>query len=745
MAENESIQKWIGRNRPPRVQITYDVETYGAIRLKELPFVVGVLADLTGSSLKDAAPNPTKLKDRKFIEIDRDNFDEVLAGFLPTIKLTVPNLLAPAAPPAQVAAPPAPAKAADAKPADAKPADVKAADAPAPPAKTVVVPAPPAGGDAPKNAVVEVSFRHFDDFKPDRVIQTLQRDLKANGKALNKFNELCDLYSERQLLVDLLAKLDGNDVLAGDLKGLDKDKLKALPPAPEPVEGGAQPNPKFDYTPLDAVLTRSDNRLVRDAADEQQKAHAYNMVRQLILELNQVGRLDKAKFDKNPAGALQDCIGEVDDLLTLQSNEILHNEAFQALEATWRGLHYLAMKTETGPLLKIKVLNVSQAELIDDFDKAADKDQSALFKKIYEEEYGTFGGYPFSLLVGDYYFGRSPRDVKLLENLSKVAASAHAPMVTGASPMLFDWDSFTQLGEPRVLSKIFESSEMIPWNSYRDTEDSRYVALALPRFLLRLPYHHENSPIEGFPFDEDATGDLDQPTIPADVLERHPELYLWGNAAWALAERITHAFALYKWCAAIRGFEGGGLVEGLPIPTFKTDTGHTFMKCPTEVVITDRREKELDSLGFIALCYCKGKDYAAFFGGQMTQKPKTDYDLPDANSNARISAMLPYILAASRFAHYLKAIVREKVGSFYTSATLAEYLNRWIGNYVMGRDDAGQDLKAQYPLREARVDVTDVPGKPGAFKAVAFLRPHFQLEELTTSIRLVASLPPPAA
>ncbi|HSS79150.1 MAG TPA: type VI secretion system contractile sheath large subunit [Thermoanaerobaculia bacterium] len=518
-------------------------------------------------------------------------------------------------------------------------------------------------------------------------------------------------------------------MLADNLKGLvaDKDKLKALPPAPEPVADGAPQDSKFDYKPLDPVLANRDNRLVRQ---DQQKARAYNMVRQFVLELG--GRLHEDDLAKNPAGALQSCIGRVDKLLTAQSNEILHHPDFQTLEATWRGLRHLVMKTETGPLLKLKVLNVTKDELSDDFEKAADKDQSALFKKIYEEEYGTFGGYPFSLLVGDYYFGRSKPDVTLLENLSKVAASAHAPMVTGASSKLFDWDNFTQLGEPRDLSKIFESSEMIPWNSYRDTEDSRYVALALPRFLLRLPYHHEDSPIKGFPFDE--------------VVETAPpEHYLWGNAAWALAERITHAFALYKWCAAIRGFEGGGLVEGLPVPTFKTDAGHVVAKCPTEVVITDRREKELDTLGFIALCYCKGTDYAAFFGGQMTQKPKTDYDIPDANSNARISAMLPYILAASRFAHYLKAIVREKVGSFYTSATLAGYLNRWIGNYVLGRDDAGQDLKAQYPLREARVDVTDVPGKPGAFKAVAFLRPHFQLEELTTSIRLVASLPPPAA
>lgn len=679
MAETESIQKWIGRNRPPRVHITYDVETYGAIRLKELPFVVGILADLSGTGDRS-----TKLKDRKFIQIDRDNFDDVLAKSLPSLKLQVKNHLA-------------------------------------------------AAGDE-KPATLEVGFRCFDDFKPDRVIRTLQGDLKKDPNATGKLKELCDLYAGRQLLVDLLAKVDGNDALAAELAELakQKDALKALPlVSDEPKPDGAPPDPPAASEANKPVLALVDKAEVRLAREDAQKARAYNMVVQLVQQLSQ-GRLDEKELAKNPSGALQACIAKVDDLLTAQCNEVLHHPDFQRLEATWRGLHYLVKKTETGPLLKLKVLNVSKDELLDDFERASDKDQSALFKKIYEEEYGTFGGHPFSCLVGDYYFGRGIRDVTLLEKLSKVAASAHAPFLAGADPRLFDMDSFTQLGEPRDLSKIFESTEMVPWNSYRDTEDSRYVALALPRFLLRLPYHHEDAPVESFRFDENVDG-------------RTHEKYLWGNAAWALAERITHAFALYRWCAAIRGFEGGGVVEGLPVHTFKADSGDTVMKCPTEAAITDRREKELDNLGFITLCHCKGTDYAVFFGGQMTQRPKTGYDIPDANANARISAMLPYILAASRFAHYLKAIVRDKVGSFYTAGTLSEYLNRWIGNYILGRDDAGQDLKAQYPLREARVDVADVPGKPGAFKAVAFLRPHFQLEELTTSIRLVASLPPPAA
>jgi len=292
-------------------------------------------------------------------------------------------------------------------------------------------------------------------------------------------------------------------------------------------------------------------------------------------------------------------------------------------------------------------------------------------------------------------------------------------------------DSYTELANPRDLAKGFESTELIKWRSFRDTEDSRYVTLVLPHILLRLPYGPETLPVEEFNLAEDTDG-------------RDHRRYLWGNAAYAMTQRITNAFALYGWCAAIRGVEGGGVVAGLPTHTFKTDEGDVALKCPTEIAITDRREKELDSLGFVALCHCKGTDYAAFFGGQTTQKPKL-YDTDQANANARISARLPYILAASRFAHYLKVICRDKVGSFQTKETLATYLNRWINNYVLATDDAGQELKAQYPLREARIDVTDLPANPGAYRAVAFLRPHFQLEELTTSIRLVAELPPPAA
>ncbi|MFW6239533.1 MAG: type VI secretion system contractile sheath large subunit [Thermodesulfobacteriota bacterium] len=473
---------------------------------------------------------------------------------------------------------------------------------------------------------------------------------------------------------------------------------------------------------LDRIVTRGGM-----AHDDSQLPYARDLIGELGAQILDEGMTVKA----DTAAMINDRIAQIDELITRQLNEIMHNPAFQKLEASWRGLHYFVMNTETGPKLKLRLLNVTKQELLKDLEKAVEFDQSQLFKKVYEEEYGTFGGHPYSMLVGDFEFSRHPQDMALLEKISNVAAAAHAPFVSSASPKLFDMESFTQLGVPRDLSKIFESAELIKWRSFRESEDSRYVALTLPHILMRLPYGAETVPVEGLNFEEEVDGKVH-------------EKYLWGNAAYAMAQRITNAFALYNWCGAIRGVEGGGLVQGLPTHTFLTDEGDVALKCPTEIAITDRREKELNDLGFISLVHCKGTDYAAFFGGQTTQKAKK-YNTDEANANARISTVLPYILASSRFAHYIKAIMRDKIGSFMTADNVSSYLNKWIANYVLGKDDAGQTIKAQYPLREARIDVFEIPGKPGCYNAVAFLRPHFQLEELTTSIRLVAELPPPAA
>ncbi len=420
-------------------------------------------------------------------------------------------------------------------------------------------------------------------------------------------------------------------------------------------------------------------------------------------------------------------IAQIDHLISLQLNEILHHEEFQRLEATWRGLKYLLSQTETSVMLKIKVLNVSKKELLKDLQKAPEFDQSALFKKVYEEEYGVFGGAPFGALIGDYYFGRSGQDIELLEKVSQVAAAAHAPFVSAASPEMFNLESYTQLDAPRDLAKIFDTTEYAKWKSFRDSDDSRYVALTVPRMLLREPYGKATVPIEAFDYEEQVDG-------------TDHNKYLWGNAAYALGARVTQAFAKHGWCAMIRGVESGGLVEGLPVHNFRTDAGDVTMKCPTEVPITDRREKELADLGFAPLVHCKGTDKAAFFSVQSAQKPKV-YNTDAATANARISAQLPYIFAVSRFAHYLKAMMRDKIGGYMSRAEAESFLNNWISNYVVGNANASAEVKAKRPLSDARIDVMEIPGKPGAYRAVAFLRPHFQLDELTMSMRLVADLP----
>jgi type VI secretion system protein ImpC len=476
-------------------------------------------------------------------------------------------------------------------------------------------------------------------------------------------------------------------------------------------------------TLLERILT--EGKLARDPS---QVAYARDLVGEFV---HDVLAEEGGRVDADVVALIEARIAEIDELISDQLNEVLHSPELQAIEATWRGLHYLVMNTETGTQLKIRVLNVTRGELLKDLEKAVEFDQSVLFKKVYEEEYGTFGGHPYSVLIGDYAFGRHPQDILLLEKISQVAAAAHAPFIAAAHPLLFDMESFTELTVPRDLAKIFESLELIKWRSFRESEDSRYVSLCLPRWLVRLPYGAKTKPVEGVGFEEDTDG------------SDHAK-YLWGNPAYVMGVRITEAFAKHGWTAAIRGVEGGGKVEGLPAHTFRTDEGDIALKCPTEIAITDRREKELNDLGLITLVHCKSTDYAAFFGGQTTNKPKL-YNTAAANANARISAMLPYVLNASRFAHYIKVMMRDKIGSFMTKENVQIYLNTWLSDYILGKDDAGQSLKAKYPLREARVDVADVPGKPGVYTAVVFLRPHFQLEELTASIRLVAELPPPAA
>jgi type VI secretion system protein ImpC len=473
---------------------------------------------------------------------------------------------------------------------------------------------------------------------------------------------------------------------------------------------------------LDSII--NDSHMVRE---ESQRTWAKEIITEFAKEVME----GQIKVSKNTEAMINARIAELDRMISAQLNEIMHDEAFQKLEGSWRGLNYLVQQTETGERMKIKVMNVTKKELLKDMEKASEFDQSVIFKKVYEEEFGMFGGHSYGVILGDYEFGFAPQDMALLEKISGVAAAAHAPFISAVSPKMFNWESFTELGGPREIAKIFTSAEYTKWKSFRQSEDSRYVGLTLPRILMRLPYGSSTIPVEDFNFEEDVDG-------------TDHKKYLWGNAAFALATRMTDAFAKYGWCAAIRGVEGGGLVSGLPSHTFKTDEGEIALKCPTEIAITDRREKEFADMGFIPLVHCKGTDYAAFFSAQSTNKPKL-YDSDLANANARLSSQLQYIMAVSRFAHYLKAMMRDKIGSFMSRPQAERFLNNWISKYVVLDDHAGAEIKARHPLREARIEVSDIPGKPGAYKAVAFLRPHYQLDELTVSLRLVAELPPPAS
>ena len=629
-----SIQDKLLRVRPPRVKITYDVETGGAIEKREIPFIVGIFADLSGDLPDTDKPG---FKARSMIAIDRDNFDDLLKSSRPQVKLSAINNVMP-------------------------------------------------GAATPTLSGV-LDFEGLDDFDPTAIVK--------------KVDALKALYQARGGIRDLQARAECDDALNLALNGI--------------LDGTATAPAGLDPSLLDAFDAQVKQRLSDGKFDG--------------LAVN------GTPIDKTSAMVLIDqAVVQIDGILSAQLSLIMHAQNFKDLEATWRGLFYLVSRTETGSLLKLRVMNTTRKELFDDMNKAVEFDQSTIFKMIYEAEYGTYGGFPYSLLMGAYEFGPDNESIACLNKISEVAAAAHAPFISAANPAMFGLAGFDMLGKPRDLAKIFEGVNLVGWNEFRAREDSRYVSLVLPHVLLRLPYGEGGLTTSGMNFQEGVRAGADN-SLPPDRNN-----FLWGNGAFTLVERITNAFALYSWTAAIRGVEGGGLVSGLPLYAYETSAGSKELFCPTEVSITDRREKELNDLGFISLCHCKGAGKAAFFGGQTANLPKK-YITDEANANARVSAMLPYMLAASRFAHYIKVIMREKIGSFMTRGNVEAYLNTWISQYVLLDDNATQEVKATYPLRAALVQVTDVPGEPGVYQAVAFLQPHFQLEELTTSIRLVAKLP----
>ncbi|MFP4044332.1 MAG: type VI secretion system contractile sheath large subunit [Rhodosalinus sp.] len=421
---------------------------------------------------------------------------------------------------------------------------------------------------------------------------------------------------------------------------------------------------------------------------------------------------------------------EIDRKLSEQINQIIHHEEFQQLESAWRGLHHLVNNTETDEMLKIRVMNISKKELHKTLRKfkGAAWDQSPIFKKLYEEEYGQFGGEPYGCLVGDYYFNHSPPDVELLGEMSKIAAAAHAPFLAGADPALMQFESWQELTNPRDLTKIFQTPEYAQWRSLRESEDSKYVGLAMPRFLGRQPYGPDSNPVEEFAFVED-TGHAES------------EKFAWVNAAYGMATNITRAFKEYGWCSRIRGVESGGTVGNLPTHTFPTDDGGVDMKCPTEIAIADRREAELAKAGLMPLIHRKNSDMATFIGAQSLHQP-AEYEDPDATANANLAARLPYLFATCRFAHYLKKMVRDKIGSYKSRDDMEYWLNNWITQYVDGSPEtSSEEYKATHPLASAEVTVEEVEGNPGYYTSKFFLRPHYQLEGLSVSLRLVSKLP----
>jgi type VI secretion system protein ImpC len=487
------------------------------------------------------------------------------------------------------------------------------------------------------------------------------------------------------------------------------------------AQGSALQGVEFQGNEFASLL----NKEFKPKTDEAKSA-----VEHAVQTLAQQALANTGLISSDVVASIEAMIAELDKKLSQQVNAILHHADFQKLESAWRGLHYLVNNTETDEMLKIRVMNISKAELGKTLKsyKGTKWDQSPLFKKIYEEEFGQFGGNPYGCLIGDYYFDQSPPDVELLSEMSKVAAAALSPFLAAASPTVMQMDSWQELANPRDLTKIFGTPEYAAWRSLRESDDARYLGLAMPRFLSRLPYGAKTSPVEEFNFEEETAGG------------DHSK-YTWTNAAYAMAVNINRSFKLYGWCSRIRGIESGGAVEGLPTHTFPSDDGGVDMKCPTEIAISDRREAELAKNGFMPLIHKKNSDFAAFIGAQSLQKP-FEYDDPDATSNANLAARMQYLFACNRFGHYLKCIVRDKIGSFKERADMEKWLNNWIRNYVDGDPaNSSEATKAQKPLAAAEVVVEEVPGNPGYYTSKFFLRPHYQLEGLTVSLRLVSKLP----
>lgn len=452
-------------------------------------------------------------------------------------------------------------------------------------------------------------------------------------------------------------------------------------------------------------------------------------VKSAVKTLAEQALSNESLISEDALQSIESLIAAIDKKLSEQINTILHHADFQKLEGTWRGLHHLVSNTETDEKLKIQVLNASKKDLSKTFKKFPGTrwDQSPLFKKLYGAEYDTPGGEPYGCLIGDYAFDHSAPDLEILKGMAKISGASHMPFITSPAPSLFDVEDWTEINNAAQLKPQFQRPEYAGWRSFRESDDSKYVGMAMPRFLGRIPYGPETNPVDSFHFEEEVDG------------SDHSR-YCWANSAYAMGTNITRSFKYFGMCTSIRGAESGGAVEGLPVHTFPTADGKSEMKCPTEVSIGDRREKELSDLGMLPLQHWKNTDYAVFVGGQSLQEPSVYADDVDS-ANAQLAARLPYLFAVCRFSHYLKMIAREKVGSFMERSDMEKFLNNWIADYVVTDPNASQDTKAKYPLAAAEVVVEEVPGNPGYYTSRFALRPHYQLEGLSASLSLVTQLP----
>ncbi len=671
----QNKQSFTGRHRAPRVQIEYNVETYGAEKKISLPFIVGVLADLSGKPIEPLPPTA----DRKFLDFDVDNLEHRMKAVKPRVAFQIPNILI---------------------------------------------------GEG--TLEVDLTFESMEDFSPAAVAHRL--------------DALKSMLDIRRQLANLLTYMDGKSGAENLIAQLLQDPaLLIRPPAdPQMARAGAQ-------TPHDNELSSDKRKVDAQRATAQAETQnceidefsqllqkefrlksvaAKDAVEQAVRVLTAQALAQSELISADAVRSITSIIAEIDHNLSAQLNPIIHHEDFRTLEGAWRGLHYFVSNTETDESLKIRVLNISKRDLgktLKKF-KGTAWDQSPIFKKVFEEEYGTFGGTPYGLLVGDYYFDHTPSDVELLAEMAKVCSATHTPFLAGASPSIFQFRSWQDLAVARDLTDIFTASDYAAWRNLRESDESRYLGLAMPRFLARMPYGAKTDPLEEFEFEED-TANFDD------------SRYCFANSAFAMAANIARSFRIFGWCSRICGVESGGAVEGLPVYTFPTDEGGVDPKCPTEIAITDRREAELAKSGLMPLLHRKNAEFGVFLGAQSLHKPFT-YEDSDAAANANLAARLPYVFACARFAHYLTWIARDNIGAFHERADMRRWLQDWIANYV-DNDPAHspETTRAQKPLAAAEVQVEEVEGNPGYYNARLFLRPHYQLESLKASLRVVSRLP----